>query len=230
MINTVDIVKDLIQNLTFEVKIKSIVDNMNGTYTLETCNSQYLHPLQDVVIDGIDYKVVKEGFESNKTITIQGALIPTVPSFTLPALKFFHGTIIATNNELQRVQFAWDKFPMAYLYEQFTDKFNASVDSVIDRDASIRLFFLLNTDEENWLTKDHYNYVITPMRNVLEGFINSLLENTNIGLLTDFTGINHAKFGVWTSNGVDKRLFNDKLSGVELSVTLPIKKDFKCKC
>ena len=38
---TVDIVEELISQLDIVVKFKSIVDNGDGTYTIETCNTGY---------------------------------------------------------------------------------------------------------------------------------------------------------------------------------------------
>ena len=41
--------------------------------------------------------------------------------------------------------------------------------------------------------------------------------------------INRANFGVYvTDKGNESRIFNDNMSGVELRITLPIKKDLTC--
>ena len=46
-------------------------------------------------------------------------LIPS--SFSLIKPKFFHGTIISTNNELKDIQNWRDKLPLMYLYEILTE-------------------------------------------------------------------------------------------------------------
>ena len=66
------------------------------------------------------------------------------------------------------------------------------------------------------------------MRNLADLFIKKLDEHASIGLFDSFELANHVKFGVWTEKGHDKRVFNEYLSGVELLVNLPLKKNFDC--
>ena len=230
---TVDIVGDLISELDFTVKFKSIVDNLDGTYTIESCNTGYIFPCYEFVVDGVNYKVLNEvgkEFKFNEQFTIKGNIIPSVTEITLDSLKYYHGTVIATKEELSRKELSSDKFPMAFLLEILEDDFNNVDDSRIDRNSQLRLFFLSETDENNWDTNEHYEFSIKPMRNLVYKFIAHLNGSNKIGEINSYKAINHAKFGVFISGkgGHTERIFNDKLSGVELRIDLPILKSRKC--
>jgi hypothetical protein len=230
---TVDIVKELISGLVIKVEFKTIIDNNDGTYTVTTCNTGYLFPCYEFKIYGVNYKVLNETgkeFVFNEQFTIKGNVIPTVTEIVLDSLKYYHGTVIATKEELARKELSSDKFPMAFLLEILEDDFNNVYDSRIDRNSQLRLFFLSETDENNWDTNEHYEFSIKPMRNLLYKFIAHLNESIIIGDIDSYRAINHAKFGVFVSakGGHTERIFNDKLSGVELRIDLPILKSGVC--
>jgi hypothetical protein len=230
---TVDIVKELISQLDIIVKFNSIVDNGDGTYTIETCNTGYLAPMYEFDIYGVKYKVLNEvgkEFEFNKRFTLKGSIIPSVEKLVLNSLKYYHGTVIATKEELSRKELSSDKFPMAYLLEVLKDDFKNKDDSRIDRVSPLRLFFLSETDENNWTTEEHYEFSIKPMRNLVYRFISHLNGSSTIGEFDDWSAENHAKFGVYISSkgGHTQRVFDDKLSGVELRINLPILKSRVC--
>ena len=230
---TVDIVEELISQLDIVVKFKSIVDNGDSTYTIETCNTGYLFPCYEFKIDGVDYKVLNEigkDFIFNERFTIKGNIVPTTTEITLDSLKYYHGTVIATKEELSRKELSSDKFPMAFLLEIIEDDFNNKDDSRVDRNSQLRLFFLSETDENNWTTNEHYEFSIKPMRNLLYKFIAHLNDSNLIGKIDSYKATNHAKFGVYLSSkgGHTQRIFDDKLSGVELRIDLPILKSRAC--
>lgn len=225
---TVDIIGDIITEMTIEININSIVDNLDNTYTIKTCNTAYLFPCYKFVINGTNYEVLNEAgkdFKFNEEFTIKGNTAPVVTTIILPSLKYFHGTVIATKAELDKNQLAADKFPMVYLLEVLEDDFNNEDDSRIDRDSNLRLFFLSETAGNDWNTNEHYDYSIKPMRNIVYNFINYINNSNKIGKFDNYKAINHAKFGVYTADkGHTRRVFNENLSGVELKINLPIVK------
>lgn len=231
-LETVDVVGSLVAGIDTTVKIKSLVDNLNGTYTIETCNTKYLKPCLRFEVDGVTYEVIDSigsEFIPNEKFTIKGGATIVSKEIVLPAMKYFHGTVIATSAELDKKQFDTDKFPMVYLLEVINDNFNNLPQDKIDRVSDFRMFFLTNTDEQNWLTADHYRLAIKPMRNMLYQFIEELNINENIEEFSNFTAINHAKFGVYsTDKGHTRRILNDKTSGVEVRLNLPIVSSSLC--
>lgn len=229
---TVDIVGEFVSTVDNSLFIKTITDLGDNKWLIQSCNTSYLFPLFEFVIDDVSYKVLEESFMSNKSLVIEStATLEQGQTIILPELKYYHGTIIATKQELELVKFTKDKFPMVYLLETLSDEFNNVDDSPIDRTSFLRMFFLTETDEENWNTNQHYNYAIVPMRNALYQFVDALDRSPIIGQFDSYEAINHAKFGVnMQEKGHTKRIFNDKLSGVELQINLPIKKSSKCYC
>ena len=233
-IETVDVVGNLVAQMDTSVKINTITDNGDGSYTISTCNTKYLRPCVFFDVDGITYEVtdgVGKEFTPNRQFTVYGGQTITAKVIDLPKMKYFHGTVIATSAELDKKQFDTDKFPMVYLLEVINDNFNNEPQDKIDRVSDFRMFFLTNTDEENWLTAEHYRLAIKPMRNMLYQFINELNDNANIEEFSNFTAINHAKFGVYsTDKGHTRRILNDKTSGVEVRLSLPIVAGQLCLC
>ena len=232
MVETVDIVKELIEELTLEVDFKTITDNGDSTYTITTCDTSYMYPCFKFVLDGVTYTVtntVGNEFAFNEEFTISGNVVPTSTSVTLPALNYYHGTVIATKEELKLEELSSDKFPMVYLLEVLSDDFDSDPTSSINRNSALRLFFLSETEGNDWNTNEHYEYAIKPMRNVVYNFINHLEVSRRIGSFDSWTATNHAKFGVYVSGvGHTRRIFDDKLSGVEVNITLPIKEAVWC--
>ncbi len=225
-IETVDVVGSLVAAIDTSVNINEIVDNGDNSYTIFTCNTKYIKPCIKFDVLGVTYNVIDtEGkeFVPNRQFTVQGSSIITETVINLPPMNYFYGTVIATSAELDKKKFDDDKFPMVYLLEVINDNFNNLPQDKIDRVSDFRIFFLTNTDEKNWLTADHYRLAIKPMRNMLYQFIDELNDNPNIEEFSNFTAINHAKFGVYsTDKGHTRRILNDKTSGVEVRLNLPI--------
>lgn len=229
---TVDIVGELVSKIDTSVYITEVVDNNDGTYTLSTCNSKYLKPCVKFDYNGVTYTVIDEvgkEFNPNKNFTVKGLAIPVIGTIVLSPMKYYHGTVMATTAELDKKKFDTEKFPMVYLLEVIRDDFNNKIEDRIDRISSLRMFFLTNTDEENWLTDDQYRLAIKPMRNMVYEFIELIDNNEEIGDIDDYRAINHARFGVYsTDKGHTRRVFNDQTSGTELVVDLPVIKGSLC--
>lgn len=230
---TVDIVEDLVSFLASKVIVDSIVNNNDGTYTFSTNNTSFLSPKMKVDIGGNIYYVINTDanpFVFNSKFTLKGNVDPTgTTEVFLPSLNYLHGTAIATKGYLDRENTSEKKYPLVYLLEVLRDKFNEDENLHLDRTSRLRLFFLSETDENNWDTDEHYEFSIKPMRNVVYNFIESLKLNRKIGKFDGWEAINHAKFGVYISDkGHTRRMFSDNLSGVELIIDLPILKELTC--
>jgi hypothetical protein len=224
---TVDIVNDLVNLLDYTFTIENAIDNGDGTYVLETCNTYHLQALPNcpILIDGSSYIITE--VQSNEFIVVRGASLPVVTEFAVPKPFYFHGTAIKTNLELSQID-TFNKFPMVYLLEVLTDTIQND-DSSLDREADLRLFFLAPSNFQDWKTDDHYTGAILPMRSLAYNFIDILNKSTKIARFDSYTLTNRVNFGVYvTDRGNTERIFNDNMSGVEMRITLPIKKDLTC--
>jgi len=225
----VDIIENIVNGLSFTTTIKTVTDNGNGTYTLGVCWTYHVQPFCNVTINAVSYRVTD--IVNNESITIEAGAAPLVGDvIEISAPKYFHGTRPATNEELAEIVNVSDKLPFVYLFEVISESFSNDEEERIERESTMRLFFLGGANFDDWYTDDHYKYAIIPMRNLVFKFIDSV--NSDMATFADFdnyTLINHAKFGVFTdNNGHTNRFFNEDLSGVEMRVTLPVLKDIAC--
>jgi hypothetical protein len=225
----VDILETVVNGLTFTAPILTVTDNGGDSYTLGVDCTYHIQPYCYIAINETDYQVTD--IVNDQSITINSNVLPVVGDIiTVSAPKYFHGTRPATNEELAEIEGVSDKIPMVYVFEVISENYSNNEENRIERESTIRLFFLGGADFQNWYTGDHYKYAITPMRNLAFQFIKSI--NNDSGTFAQFdnyTLLNHAKFGIYTdNNGHTNRFFNEDLSGVEMRVTLPIIKDFAC--
>ena len=226
------IVEDLLQNMSFTLSGGSNVwtDNLDGTFTLLLCKTYWLETQETITINSVDYSIIEVVKDTSVTITSISA--PLLNTFTIDAPNFYSGTIIQTNLELsQDSKDVSARTPMAYLFRDIEDTF-LPLDSVIERETPIRLFFL---DDENFAdmsSESNSDEVLEPMRQMAYYFVNEILEkNKKIGKLdANYSIRDYSKFGVENASGYTENIFNDQLSGVELSITIPILRDYTCGC
>ncbi|MFZ9893506.1 MAG: hypothetical protein ACO3FO_06995 [Candidatus Nanopelagicaceae bacterium] len=151
-----------------------------------------------------------------------------VSSFTLPTVYFFHGTVKETNITLTKRQFDTDKTPLVYLLEIFSERFNEDVDE-FERVSDLRLFFLTHANFEEWEVDDFYANSIKPMQRLVQHFIDTLNKQVRVQQIRDYELTNLSRFGVYVNNkGFEATLFEDKLSGVELRISLELRKPTDC--
>ena len=221
---TVDIIKDLVSEMSFEVIIKLITDNGDGTYTLSTCNTYHLQECFKITYESAQWTITNVVKDTSITIkpVLDSTPAPTTLSFDAYDPYYFHGTVIQTNLELEQITNSNLKTPMVYLLEVLEDTF-FNRDAQNERESDLRLFFLTQANFEDWKTQDSYKNAIEPMRSLCYSFIDVLNKSKNIGIFASYRVINHTKFGVFvTDKGYEERIFNDNLAGVELRITLPI--------
>lgn len=223
-----EFIKGIVDNLVFTINIKSAVDNLDGTYSIEVDEFYYLQTGFKISIGGNDYVVNSINY-TTCTAIVTGVALIVATSFDLYPIKFFHGTIRETNTELSDYTVARDKTPMVYFYENFSEKFFEDNDNVLERESDLRLFFLTQADFQQWQTNQFYDFAIKPMRRLLELFIESLKLMGRAQEIDSYDTTNHTRFGVFiTDKGYEKNYWQDNLSGCELRITLQIAKEMNC--
>lgn len=236
--DSTDILKAINNSLLFPVKIYSVTTVGADLYEIETVNMYHAQPGFPLVIGGKTYIIqdITPGTRPNCANAIKDRLIVkgspaiTAPGFDVYKPHFFHSTPIAQGIEMKGKN-ELDKVPMSWLYEQFTDTFYEDPESNKERTIRFRLFFLTHGSPEKWLTKDAYKNAIKPMRRLAENFIEkikSMAWRFDVDTM-QYDLINYSKFGVFLANkGMEKELWHDKVSGVELSMTLTVLKKDGC--
>lgn len=230
-----DIIETLVNQLTFSDTINNLIDNVDGTFTIEVCNTYHVQPIcSKIDIGGTLYKVTQ--VVNNTSITFTASVAPVGTTYSIEGPKYFHGTRIAINNELTQITIGSNKIPMVFVWEVIRETFNLDEENRIERNSDLRIFFLGQRPPGVDKTDTLYADAVTPMWNLSHEFV-KLLKNTSctIGELDgNFTLINFAKFGVESAAGATDSFFNEELSGTELRIDLPILKDFTstgvCDC
>jgi len=224
---TVDIIGELLGQVDLTVKIDECIDNLDGTYTINTCDTKHLQECKTIHIE--DRKYYIESLKYNESFVISGKVKPTATSFQAYPLVYFHGKAPEINAELDMIDDGDVKTPLVYLVEILQDRFYPN-DELIERTVDLRMFFLTTADYDQWKTNDHYEKAIKPMRNLTYNFIETLEKSKIIGKFAEYYDlINHAKFGIFIlRKGATNRIFDDNYSGVEFKVRLPILKDLTC--
>jgi hypothetical protein len=226
------IVKDLVESMSIVLDGGSNqwVDNGNDTFTLLLCKTYWLDTVESIDISATIYTV--EEVVNDVSITINATSTPVNNVITIPNPFFYSGTIVQTNEELaQDDKNVGDRTPMAYLFRDINDTF-LPPDSAIERETPIRLFFLNEENFEDFTSEVNSEEVLEPMRQMAYYFVEHVLERSKlIGKIDeDYSIRDYSKFGTENASGYTNNIFNDKYSGVELNITLPIKKDYTCEC
>lgn len=143
MIQTVDIFKQIAANLTANVVIDDAIDNLDGTFTLETTNTQWVSEFEIYSIGGFDYKI--DSLIQNISLTISpvsNGTLPTAPGFVIPAPTFINGTLKMAQNEVTAIKNKMNLVPFIYLYEVIRDRKNTDDESTVERECVICGFSL----------------------------------------------------------------------------------------
>lgn len=218
---TVDILDDFINLLDLSGLVLSSVFDGTDT-TLSMAKTYHARKNMMLNVDGNDYLILE--VVNNMSIKVSGEVVDPI-NYTVPNPFYFHGTPLMTNAHHISGAKEDDKLPMVYLYEILREK-DKPVDSRTVRESDLRLFFLDSADFENWNTDAHYSYRLLGLNNLVDAFIDAARAYKCCFYLdeTEFTRINHVKWGTWKDNsGHEQRIFDDDLTGVELNFTLPLR-------
>jgi hypothetical protein len=224
---TVDIIREVVEAISIEFTVKTITDNADGTYTLTTDDTLHLQEGFSITIGAVTYEI--QTIVKNVSITIIGTVLPTIKVFNIYPPVYYHGTVIKVKAEIKgevNAQNVFARTPFIYLREIIEDNINTRyANSPIEKTTDLQILFLTQCNYADWKIVDHYQKSIAPMRNLVENFVDKLYKNTTIGRFENYKAKPHVNFGVYvTDKGETKSIFTDNLSGIEVNITIPFKK------
>ena len=222
MIQTVDIFKQIAANLTANVVIDNAIDNLDGTFTLETTNTQWVSEFEIYSIGGFDYKI--ESLVQNESLTISpisNGVLPTATGFVIPAPTFINGTLKMAKNEVDAIKNKMDLVPFIYLYEVIRDRKNTDDESTVERECDLRFFFINSSSFQNMLTEDVYEKVIYPLHPLVELFITKIKASPLFTDVLNYDEINLINFSE-EGNQINS-VFDLNLSAIELRLQAEIR-------
>jgi hypothetical protein len=207
------------------IVVDSVELASSGKYKLYTCNTKWAS--YGKLISGKTITSVVE----NEYIQINSNTLPAAGTFTLANPFYYFGTFLDTNQELIKTKQSNDKLPFIYLHLNAPETFEND-EAIVDFESDCSIYFMVDADPKNWLTGDHIENAIKPMRSLIKYFIKALKYYT----LTDTTNItytvnDYANFGqVQSDLGVVKQIFKDNISGSELLINIKFYKNLLCVC
>ena len=223
------IIQQLVEAMKFMVSVtdSQCTDNLDGTYTIQMCNTAWLSCGVSIINYDTDEVLDVVSVTIDESITVKGSECPS--SFTVEAPNFIHGSFQMTNAELQMERDANEKFPLIYLHERIREKVYHQSDNKLERESEIVLYFLHQSNYKDWLTGDHYVEVVPVMRKMAYEFMNVVSYSTRIEDVDSYDVEDLVNFGKYNNDkGNVVKLLDDDTSGVELRVTLPIKPEEYC--
>lgn len=139
---------------------------------------------------------------------------------------YFYGTPIEINKELSRFKRGSKKFPAIFLLEPFTVNENDDMMLNVGASPSINLYFMSNyATRLDWDTEEHYENIIKDMESLKNEFIRNLKANKFVLNIDSYDTVRHANWGLFINNKGNKEpVFDEKLSGIELSIQFDIDK------
>lgn len=219
------VVPDILQQFIEGMDFSSPIASISGA-VVEVEDVFHARDKSKVLLDLVEYTVLSVDYNLNK-LTLTAPVAGSPSTYSIASPKFFHGTPYATNSQLSKMK-APDKVPMVYLMEILRETGQAE-DSKFGTVADCRLFFLDVANSADWSTDQHYSNVIIPMRNLVHQFIRQSRLYSLFGIIGEHDIYTHVKFGQFTDQkGHNQSIFNERLSGIEVVVSIPIK--FCCNC
>jgi hypothetical protein len=232
-----DILSTVIDDLELTMNIyavSSVVNGVGENWKAWTLNTYYLHTGMRVTLGGIEYKIID--FSQNKYLVLDSEDYaksePSTGNYTIDNPFFIWGKYKKANAELAyKSQQPYQYMPFIWMFELQPRTQPEAVDSVIQSEGIVRLFFMNTYPAEDYTTADHYTQIIKPMDDLVDRFVSALKKSKYIGILGTITRTNHANFtngGSLTAGADQKVLDAGNLSGIEVEIDLPIKRNMTC--
>lgn len=141
-------------------------------------------------------------------------------------LNYYHGSPLAISNTLAKIKLGESKYPCVVLFDEFEESIEPDPLSLFERSATLSLFFM-NICKKEWTIEEHIANAVSAMNIVVDLFREAIDTSKYFGRIESMIKINRTSWGLYLQNENGKKpVFPDLLSGVELRVTLPVKKAF----
>ena len=220
------LLREVVNSLDLTLNVYA-VELVGSNYKLYVDSTQYLNTSKVFELGGVTYTVVS--FELNASVTVSGASLPAVQMYTLDNPYYTHGKLKAVNTELAQQQ-PINITPLIWLFELQARTRPAEIDTILESNGTVKIFFMTSTSYEDYTTEQHYSECIDPMNNLVNAFIEGVKEHNRSGLVFESLRMNHAKFttGGGAAASDENNILPMFVSGIELELTLPIVQNLSC--
>ena len=208
------------------VTVSGIVGNV-----LSTCGVKWA-AVNKIVEDGnaTEFTVASVDYDAD-TITLVDATGFT-GNMVLQKPYFFVGTPMATNAEWKKFSAnEFSKVPFIWMVEPTSERFDYTPNS-LERESDVRVEFLDSNNIKDWITTETHDFKLQSLYNMYEEFVKAIRKNQlfDSDSLTGAAVRNLTKFGTETASGFESNIIDANLTGLDVRITLPIRKSNTCNC
>lgn len=231
----ITILNDLITGLAFPVNILKVVQT--GTvFVINVDNAYFAQKGFSITIGGKPYKITAvDAFCWGDQLTVTGGLLDEIIdiSFNMYTPYFFYGTLTDGGIQLAQQPNASQKTPLIFLRvdDTLVETYNDDPEDSHERSSACKIYFLSQGDD-SLLNPDALAINVEPMKRLAEIFNKAIKEAYSIFEIWDQTYELklYAKFGVYTADKQQKKVWTDDLSGCGMDVRFKILRDQTNSC
>lgn len=224
---------DILRYIIAQISLSIVVQSTNGT-RIFVCDTKCIS-LYKTVTDALGNKYKVTDFLWNEWVDVVpiGNSPLLFSGITLVANQplYLHGSPSSINSEYLLIdQKTTKKTPFIWMLETF-EYTDLPRDSSIEAKGDLRLFFMDWADEAKWSNDEHNNYVIKPMENLVNMFLEVIENDYTFKTLGPVQRRPRPRFGVEITNrGSDRKIIQEDLSGIEVNFTLEVYDTSVCLC
>ena len=224
--NIVDLVGIFVDAMRTTETIISEVDNGDGSITI-TSNVTVIEN-GDYIILGTENYLVYDLDKIAGTFKVNATFPTGETTWRTAAPYYYHGTPQTVNKEIDTDNVPTDKarYPAIVLWEIIRQDFDKDPVSVVGNTARLTMSFLDTTNKIDWTIEEHYDNVIDKMEDEADRFISIIKKHPYISRFDDYSYIKHFNWGTFVQDkGHTRYILDENLSGLNLEIALPIKKN-----
>lgn len=224
--NIVDLVGIFVDAMRTTETIISEIDNGDGSITINS-NVTVIQNGDYIILGTENYLV----YDLNKiagTFKVKATFPTGETTWRTAAPYYYHGTPQTVNKEIDTDNVPTDKarYPAIVLWEIIRQDFDKDPVSVVGNTARLTMSFLDTTNKIDWTIEEHYDNVIDQMEDEADRFISIIKKHPYISRFDDYSYIKHFNWGTFVQDkGHTRYILDENLSGLNLEIALPIKKN-----
>ena len=228
--------KPIIDAIDCTVYIDSVVELSPNVYQLNCSDTLWATLGFEIEIKTIKYFIAS--VETNVSMTVTGDSIPERGYFSLYKPKFYHGTINATESDLNAPVndnlLSSDKLPMIWLHEPIDEVISHQEEEAIEITSSCELYFMIDANFAGWKNEDHFSQAVKPMVQLWLSMYDAIKKSKSINedIIEPYKKVDLPRFGRYTGyDGKNKAVFSAyEFSGTSVKISLPFWRTNKNRC
>ena len=217
----IEVLRELTNSYQITIVVDSHIDNLDGTFTIETKNTYHFNKGMMFTVLGVDYTVTD--FVQNESLTYKKSLnsSPSLESdFVINSpIKYLVGTPRLTNQELTLLQYNLKRFPFLWVIENYRLDYSKNGSSLFACEGDFTITLFNDANREEWLNLDHRMNVLNPLKGLLDDWMNYVSKDKRVYNFEDWSIRPLIDYGISES-----QVLPDQITGLELTINIKLYK------